>query len=445
MQNELFIRDLGNGLILRRGSKRDASALAAFNARIHSDNGPDQPDQRIAAWTRDLLAKPHPTLTPADFTIVEETATRRIVSSLNLIPQTWTYEGVPFGVGRPELVGTFPEFRGRGLIRIQFEEVHKWSEARELPVQAITGIPYFYRQFGYEMALDLAGRRFGFEPNVPRLKKGERETYRIRKAAQADLRFVAGIYAETQKRYAVSGVRGVDILAYELTAQSRNSANHFELCIIEDPRGRRIGYLQHAPNLGMTGLSAVGYELKPGASWLDVTPAVVRYLWETGGRIAKRDGQNRTSFGFLLGAEHPVYSVLGDSLPSVRTPYAWFLRVPDLPGFLRLIAPALEKRLADSLAAGYSGDLKIGFYGDGVRMVFERGRLKDALPWKYIRGTDDGDAAFPDLTFIQLLFGYRSLDELRHAFKDCYYEHNTARVLLNALFPRRLSDVFPVF
>jgi hypothetical protein len=55
-------------------------------------------------------------------------------------------------------------------------------------VQAITGIPYYYRLFGYEMALDLAGRRFGFEANVPKLKDGEEEPYRIRPAAEGTCR-----------------------------------------------------------------------------------------------------------------------------------------------------------------------------------------------------------------------------------------------------------------
>lgn len=445
MQNKLFIRDLGNGLILRHASKRDANALADFNARIHSDNGPDQPERRIGVWARDLLVKPHPTLTPADFTVVEETATRRIVSSLNLIPQTWTYEGIPFGVGRPELVGTLPEFRKHGLVRAQFDEIHKWCEARNLPVQAITGIPYFYRQFGYEMALDLSGRRFGFEYNVPSLKKGEKEKYRIRPATESDLRFVLEVYNETQKRNAISCIRGADVFAYELKTQSRDNINHFEIRIIEDARGRRVGYLQHPAFLGMIGLNAFGYELAPGASWLDVTPSVVRHLWDTGGKFAKREKRQRTAFGFLLGAEHPAYEAMGEGLPFVRDPYAWFLRVPDLPGFLRLIAPALEKRLAESIACGFSGELKISFYRHGIRLVFARGRLKDAQPWTPSQGKDEGDAVFPDLTFLQLLFGYRSFNELRHAFKDCWGYNNTALVLLDALFPKRLSNVFPVF
>ena len=37
-------------------------------------------------------------------------------------------------------------------------------------VQGITGIPYYYRQFGYEMALDLGGGRMCYAPQIPELK-----------------------------------------------------------------------------------------------------------------------------------------------------------------------------------------------------------------------------------------------------------------------------------
>src|SRR5512140_3819445 len=177
-KQQTVLRDLGDGLIMRRGTREDADALAEFNGKIHGENPLDA--QRVAAWTHDLVARPHPTLQPEDFTIVEETAAGRIVSTMNLIPQTWTYEGIEFGVGRPELVGTLPEYRGRGLVRRQFDEVHKWSAERGLMVQAITGIRYYYRQFGYEYALDLNRWRMG--SSVPRLKEGEREKFLIRPA-----------------------------------------------------------------------------------------------------------------------------------------------------------------------------------------------------------------------------------------------------------------------
>jgi hypothetical protein len=197
-KQQTILRDLGNGLIMRRSTAEDADALAKFNGRIHGENELDT--QRVAAWTHDLLARPHPTLRPDDFTLVEETVSGRIVSSMNLIPQTWSYEGIEFGVGRPELVGTLPEYRNRGLVRLQFEEIHKWSAERGHMVQGITGIPYYYRLFGYEMALDLAGRRFGYEPNVPKLKEGEEESYRIRSATEDDLSFVAQVYEHAIRR-----------------------------------------------------------------------------------------------------------------------------------------------------------------------------------------------------------------------------------------------------
>src|SRR6266536_5478140 len=120
-----ILRDLGNGLILRHSTPEDADALSEFNRAIHTDNDPD--GQCIAAWTRDLLTRPHPTFSPSDFTIVEEVPGGRIVSSSNLISQTWSYEGIKFGVGRPELVGTLPEFRRSEERRVGKECRSRWT------------------------------------------------------------------------------------------------------------------------------------------------------------------------------------------------------------------------------------------------------------------------------------------------------------------------------
>lgn len=49
-------------------------------------------------------------------------------------------------------------------------------------VQAITGMLFYYRQFGYEMAVDLDGRRFGYEAQATKLKEGESEHHLIRAA-----------------------------------------------------------------------------------------------------------------------------------------------------------------------------------------------------------------------------------------------------------------------
>lgn len=434
---------LGHGLLLRRSTAADAEALADFNKLIHRDPGVVEPDEGVAAWTRDLLRGDHPTFGVDDFTIVEDQATGRIVSSLNLISQTWTYAGIPFKVGRPELVGTDPAYRKHGLVRAQFEAVHAWSAARGELVQAITGIPYFYRQFGYEMALQLGGGRRGYPAEFPPLKPGETEPFRIRPAVSTDLPFVMAVDAHAARRSLVACVRAEALWRYELFGKSPGNVNGPNWAILETAAGEPVGVVGYGTRLEAGRLPVLYLELKPAVSWLKVTPSLLRGLAEIGGAMAGGAGKTLAALAFWLGAEHPLFAVAEERLPHVRRPYAWYLRVPDLPGFLRHIAPALEERLAGSVAAGHSGELKLSFYREGLRLVLEEGRLAIVEPWQ--PSHDDGGAAgFPGRTFLQLLFGYRTLAELRAAFADCWADGDEPRTLLEVLFPKRPSSFWPV-
>jgi hypothetical protein len=437
-----IIRTLDDGLILRRSTVADTEKLIEAHSELHRDPGMEEPDERIGAWVRDLMTRPHPTFEPGDFTIVEEAKSGRIVPSLCLISQTWSYGGIEFGVGRPELVATHPDYRQRGLVRAQFEVIHAWSAERGEKMQAITGIPSYYRQFGYEMALTLAGGRIGYPAHVPKLKEGEEEIYRLRPATEADVPFLAELYRRQFKRYPVSCLWDEAMWRCELTDKSEKNVNRADVRIIE--RGdERVGLVLHPAMVWGTMMALYAYELKPGVSWLAASPAVIRYLWQTGQDYARAEGKDGiTSFGFWLGAEHPAYQALASRLPGVRKPYTWYLRVPDLPGFLQRVTPVLEERLAGSVAAGHTGELKISFYRDGLRLSFEEGRIR-AQPWKTI-GEKGANAAFPGLTFLQLLFGYRTFEELDDALPDCFATSDEARVLLDALFPKVPSDVWPV-
>jgi hypothetical protein len=443
-ENQTVLRDLGDGLILRRTTPADTEALVAFNSWIHGNIEQEKPDERVGAWTRDLMAKPHPTFDPGDFTIVVDTNSREIVSTLNLISQTWSYGGIPFGVGRPELVGTHPEYRDRGLVRAQFEVIHQWSAQRGEKLQAIAGIPFYYRLFGYEMAMSLGGGRLGYLPHVPKLEPDESEPYRLRPATEKDIPFIQGLYRKSHRRYLVNCLWDENLWRYELAGKSPKNVNRSEVRLIETSQGEPIGYLAHPPsNWGPT-LPVIAYELNEGISWLAPTYSVIRYLDMTGKAYAVDGEADFGAFAFWLGTEHPVYQVIPDRLPRLRKPYAWYLRLPDLPDFIRHITPVLERRLEDSPVVGYSGELKITFYQDGLRLRFDRGRLVEVDAWKPAPLGHSGDAAFPGLTFLQLLFGYRDVEELGYAFADCRADNDEARALLDALFPKGVSNLWPV-
>src|SRR5512137_291623 len=181
------------------------------------------------------------------------------------------YDGIPFKIGRPELVGTLPEYRNRGLVRIQFEEIHKWSAERGEMVQAITGIPYYYRLFGYEMCVDLDGSRSGFEMNLPKLKEGESEPNRIRVAEQADIPFISEVYTYASHRSLLSAVRDEALWRYELNGRSEKSIQRLLWKIVERAdNGVPVGYFAHPEYSWGVSCPVMAYELKPGASWLEV-------------------------------------------------------------------------------------------------------------------------------------------------------------------------------
>jgi len=442
------IRDLGDGLVLRQATTADIDPVVVFNTHVHSEGGWDTPDTKLGFWVRDLILGYHPTMTVGDFLIVEDTATGEIVSSTNLIPQTWSYAGIEFGVGRPELVGTHPDYRRRGLVRAQFEVLHQWSEDRGHKVQAITGIPWYYRQFGYDMVLDMHGSRRGPVTSVPMLKEGQAEPYAVRLAQVSDLVFIAEVGSYGDERSLVSCRRDTDQWRYELDGQATESFQARRLCIIETTAGEPVGFLARAMMRWGSAVYLTRYELKAGVSWWDVTPSVLRYLKEAGAAMvpyaeSPDGGPVFDTILFGLGREHPCYEIVADWLPRFDPPFAWYLRVPDMTDFLRLIAPVLEQRLAASIFVGHTGALKIDFYRGGVQIEFEAGRVVEVTPWAAQVGGDRGMVHFPDLTFLQVLFGYRSFEEVKHAYADCSGTLE-GRLLTKALFPKSGSNVWPL-
>ena len=449
-----MIRDLGEGLVLRASTRADAEAMADFAGDVLRAQDSDEPNRHLAAWTRDLHEGRHPSFRPGDCTLVVD-AGGAIVSCLHLISQTWTYGGVPVAVGQPELIGTRPEHRGRHLVRAQFDVVHGWSAGRGHQMLAISGIPWFYRQFGYELAIERGGgprvRRDVVVP-VPVAPQG----WRARRATLDDAGFLADVYATASARSLMSVPRDTALWRYELSGRSAENAQRRELFVLERD-GQPAGYVAHALELFSSGsLVVTQFELVPGVSWREAWLAALTPLFEAGDALAADTPAGRCdalSF-WLLGREHPLYRVF--RFREWDDPYAFYARVPDVAGFLGAVTPALERRLAASACAGHTGTLTLGFYREGVRLAFERGKLTEVVAWRpdnAVRGLEFGRpssdvrrplAMFPDLTFLQLLFGFRSLRELERAFPDCVVRTNEARALLDALFPRTPSDVWPL-
>jgi predicted N-acetyltransferase YhbS len=142
-------RPLSSRLELRRASC-EADLQAVLECHVAAFGEEDE-----ASLRSNLLARPG--ARPEDTLFVVDTSTAKVVSSVGLVPQTWTYEGIPFPVGQASVVSTRVGYRGRGLVREQFSEYHRIALRAGCVMSVIEGIPYFYRQFGYEYSIPMGG------------------------------------------------------------------------------------------------------------------------------------------------------------------------------------------------------------------------------------------------------------------------------------------------
>jgi hypothetical protein len=213
----------------------------------------------------------------------------RIISSLNLISQTWAYDGIPFAVGRPELVATLPEYRRRGLVRQQMALIHQKSAARGELVQAITGIPWYYRQFGYEMGLDLGGGRQLFWARPGNDEKVETGALSLAPGnGRRHSRCCKNSTLAHLGRSLITRLRSSRVVALrDVRLASRNRI--WTLKPQDDPDRRTttvVGYVNYEP-FG-TAIAIAEFGVRPGHSWRSVGRFLVRYLREEAGRAQSR-------------------------------------------------------------------------------------------------------------------------------------------------------------
>ncbi len=455
-----YVDDLGNGLIRRWSTAADEAKIGACLAAVFRDKPEDPPNQKMINRLAILFSPGQPLMGPGDFAVVEDRsrADRPIVACACLWSHCWSYGGIPFGLGRPEYVATLAEYRNRGLIRAVFEMLHARSAAHGDLVQAITGIPYYYRQFGYEYALDLGGGRTILVASIPPQKEGEAELCRIRPTRESDVQAIMALYDQQAAGSLVWNEMTEDRWRYYITvldtpvvqrqAPGEVGAER-RLFMIVDRADQVCGVFGFATHRRGGTAYVGGLIMARHINWQAAMPSLLRALVQAAADIpdassASLDGTNpepMRELTFNLDKFHPAYDVWDRLAWHQEPPYAWYVRVADVPGFLRHVAPVLERRLAESVLTGYTGELKIDLYRGGLRLRFDNGKMVEAEPWRAPDYGDEAPAGCPPLVFLQLLFGRRSLAELRDSYPDLW-TNAKATLLVNTLFPKRPSTVW---
>lgn len=445
MHDQAYREDLGDGFVVRWATPADEASLIALYNEVFKDD-----TEYVSIYAMEMFHGRHPLGVPEDFAVVAD-ASNRIVAATFLMRMPIEYAGVTVQGGRPEVVATHPDMRNRGFIRKIFQLIHARSTRRGDLVQGITGIPYYYRQFGYEYALTLGGMYQLPVASIPASTTDD--TIRIKRATTDDIMHVLMLYERDRRRHhrqqAMLVTSRIDATYLRYAMSNTPTHEPWVPYLITTHDDRVIGsFFTNRIRFGALEIKSLTTE--PNIPLNGIFDALCRQLVHLAQTIptVSSSTPDATSIQFWLGVDHPAYALVARYPHQHHNPYGWYIRVADVAQFVQHIIAPIERRLSQSQLAGYTGTLQIDMYRDGLQLDVVNGKIT-ASPWQRtgawqnVRTPGAPQAGYPPLLMLQQIFGLRSIQELRDFYPDVYASHD-AQLLLDILFPKQPSWLLPL-
>jgi len=333
----------------------------------------------------------------------------RIVSTATLLDETVVLAGVPIPAAQVELVATDRDYEGRGLVRALMGWAHERSAGRGHLMQVMIGIPYFYRQFGYQYAIPIPQSRA--VSRVPAMPAG----YSVRRAGPADIPVMASLQNASQERFGLSMPHS-GLCWRALVAR----AGSFQ--VVVEHAGQVVGTARLTPPEEDVVLGEVATD-RPEA-----VAALLAYASELAGG---EEIEAKDRGGLLAGYLEPP-------LPQAEDYYA---RVPDAVTLFDHLRPVLSARLAND---DNDDDVIVSFFRHHVRLSRSKGEVTGVTAGGPMQapGVHGGAGVAPDL-IAPLLFGPHGIEGLARSHTDVYPGPNAD--LMRALFPPVEADLLTFY
>ncbi len=346
------------------------------------------------------------------------------VASLVLIPQTWVMDGVELSVAEMGCVATHPDHRDRGLQRMLNERFDEAAENGGYDICALAGIPFFYRQFGYEYSLDLDHRT-----TIPVSKLPDTQpSLESRGFTEADIPAAAKLLDSYNSRYMMYCPRTATVWRMQHMTGIYNGEPYEGYTLHEG--GEMQAYVRVQPRPRDKALVLKEAGAVPGA-YGQVVAFLRRYCLDNG----------LETLVSTLGYVDPLSELLMGLGAEQSLPYGWQVKILDNLRLLEKIAPLLESRLSVTKFSGLSEKLNLNFRRFSVDVVFESGKVTGV---SLSSDCSDRTIGLNPYVFPQLLLGYRCREELEHAYPDVRVAPSH-RMLVDALFPKRPSYIHHVY
>lgn len=422
-----YLDVLDDNFSVRFANRRDIDELAAFHVR-------NQENEDCDRWVRSMMVNKYCSPEPDRFLILEDTRKNKIASSLVIIPSISCYSGQQIRTARIDLVSTDPSYRNQGFVRYLFKVAHKYFEDNNITVNCVIGRPWYYTQFGeYAVARPNEEGKLYSDFSKEHFAEENSSKYTISDAVDSDLEFCGELYRGAKIRYL--------LYRYMYNDQFASSTNFPDgVKILKNELGDNIGFIALGIHgLNQSNVSVYLMELIDGISWLDLKTVTLNYLTEYGEKLASQSIEPFQGISFVLGKEHPFYTVLPEASLQTLRGFPGYIQINDLVGFFKTITPVLERRIHNSVMQGYTGGFAINLWKKmrGIAFAFENGKMVEVKQCNL----DGGDFNISQESLTQLVFGWKGIDDLLLDYPEVGFRHADIEKLARILFPRETSFI----
>lgn len=341
----------------------------------------------------------------------------RVVSTATLLDEEVRVGDVRLPAGQVELVATDRAYEGRGLVRALMGWAHERSAARGHLIQVMIGIPYFYRLFGYEYAIDIPPAL------AVRTPTPDPAPATLRAARPADLPALADLQEAVQGRF--------DVAVPHPAARWRWLLDHeaSDLWVVE--RGGTVVASGRTtpPDDGVLLAEAAAVDVAAARELLHGVAA--RYPHEALHVVHRAGTVTAAAWQDVV-------------VPAPRqTAEQYYVRIPDAVALLDRLRPLLWQRLTAAGVELPAGGIVISTFGAHYRLPVHADGLGEVVTGGTMQspGAVGGAAVAPDY-LPALLFGPRGMAGLAELRPDVYAGDQT---LFHALFPPLTADVLSYY
>lgn len=370
-------------------------------------------DEDVRGITKRFIEN-HPEMTEKHFFMIRQS--EKVVAGLLLLPQTWVIDGVEVRVAEMGCVGTHPEHRRKRLQWILNDKFDEYARQNDYDLCVLAGIPYFYRQFGYQYAV---GLDYSTIIEIEKLPDCDSEITG-RKTTVEDIQLMDQILTQTQEKYFVKSLRSRGI--WEMQQKTGTYGGDFNQGMSLTSNEKLVGYYRYVEDKEKSTLYVRELGYKENISEETIAGILKKHAKSLGVVKIKMATAHMDIFNLYL-------KKLGAEL---NKPYAWQIKPLDLYGLMQKMKPAFEKRLAGSQFKGLTKTLSFNFFKFAVKMEIEGGVIKHM---KKYYGEEKRTLGFNPYAFIQLILGYKDWQELANAYPD-FWVRDGLDDLVDVLFPK---------